>query len=85
MINKVPLSIYIHWPFCISKCPYCDFNSHIQQNINQQEWGRSLVSELNYITRTYFSDNLDKYYLKSMFFVVQQEISVENYSKYHSP
>jgi putative oxygen-independent coproporphyrinogen III oxidase len=68
MINKVPLSIYIHWPFCTSKCPYCDFNSHIKQNINQQEWGKCLVSELNYITRTYFSNNLDKYYLKSIFF-----------------
>ena len=68
MINKVPLSIYIHWPFCTSKCPYCDFNSHIQQNIDHQEWGKRLVSELNYLTRTYFSDNLDKYYLKSIFF-----------------
>ena len=68
MINKVPLSIYIHWPFCTSKCPYCDFNSHIQQNINHQEWGEGLISELNYLMRTYFSDNLDKYYLKSIFF-----------------
>lgn len=68
MINKVPLSIYIHWPFCTSKCPYCDFNSHIQKNIDHQEWGNSLISEFNYIIKTYFSDNLDKYYLKSIFF-----------------
>ena len=68
MINKVPLSIYIHWPFCTSKCPYCDFNSHIQKNINHQEWEKGLVLELNYLTKTYFLDNLDRYYLKSIFF-----------------
>lgn len=34
--NKV--SLYIHWPFCRSKCPYCDFNSHIARNINETEW-----------------------------------------------
>ncbi len=68
MISRVPISIYIHWPFCTSKCPYCDFNSHIQKNINQQEWEKGLVSEFNYLTRTYFSNNFDKYYLKSIFF-----------------
>ena len=68
MLEQPPLSLYIHIPWCIRKCPYCDFNSHIQKNIDHQEWGKSLVSELNYLTRTYFSDNLDKYYLKSIFF-----------------
>ena len=26
-----PFAIYVHWPFCLSKCPYCDFNSHVRQ------------------------------------------------------
>ena len=26
-----PLALYVHWPFCVSKCPYCDFNSHVRQ------------------------------------------------------
>ena len=35
-MNK--LAIYIHWPFCKSKCPYCDFNSHVQASIDNQAW-----------------------------------------------
>jgi Coproporphyrinogen III oxidase and related Fe-S oxidoreductases len=68
MKNKVPISLYIHWPFCTSKCPYCDFNSHIHKNIDHREWGKGLVTELNYLIKTYFFDTLDKYYLKSIFF-----------------
>lgn len=30
--------VYVHWPFCESKCPYCDFNSHVSQEIDQQAW-----------------------------------------------
>ena len=32
------LSIYFHWPFCLSKCPYCDFNSHVRKEINHRRW-----------------------------------------------
>ncbi len=35
-MNKI--AIYIHWPFCKSKCPYCDFNSHVQESIDNQAW-----------------------------------------------
>ncbi|WP_102106613.1 radical SAM family heme chaperone HemW [Oceaniglobus roseus] len=38
--------LYIHWPFCQSKCPYCDFNSHVAARVDQAAWGEALVSEL---------------------------------------
>ena len=40
------LAIYIHWPFCVSKCPYCDFNSHVATKIDQSRWQRALLQEL---------------------------------------
>ena len=43
--------IYIHWPFCLSKCPYCDFNSHASASIDQERWRRALVTELSYYAR----------------------------------
>ena len=33
-----PLGLYVHWPFCVSKCPYCDFNSHVRDRIDEAEW-----------------------------------------------
>ena len=38
MIDVNNISIYLHWPFCESKCPYCDFNSHVRENVVQEEW-----------------------------------------------
>jgi oxygen-independent coproporphyrinogen-3 oxidase len=38
--------VYVHWPFCASKCPYCDFNSHVRTSVNQTVWARALVSEI---------------------------------------
>ncbi len=38
--------IYVHWPFCRSKCPYCDFNSHVRETIEQDRWRRALLAEL---------------------------------------
>jgi oxygen-independent coproporphyrinogen-3 oxidase len=42
------LAVYVHWPFCASKCPYCDFNSHVRDAVDQERWGRALGRELEY-------------------------------------
>jgi len=42
-----PLALYIHWPFCLSKCPYCDFNSHEAGLIDQGGWRRAYLNRLN--------------------------------------
>ncbi len=41
-----PLALYIHWPFCLSKCPYCDFNSHVRDRIPQARFRDGLRREL---------------------------------------
>jgi len=41
-----PLALYVHWPFCVSKCPYCDFNSHVRSRIDQDEWREALLADL---------------------------------------
>ena len=40
------LALYIHWPFCLSKCPYCDFNSHVRERIPQARFRAALRREL---------------------------------------
>jgi oxygen-independent coproporphyrinogen-3 oxidase len=41
-----PLALYVHWPFCVSKCPYCDFNSHVRASVDQQLWREALLRDL---------------------------------------
>ena len=46
-----PLALYIHWPFCVSKCPYCDFNSHVRASVDQALWQSALLADLAYEAR----------------------------------
>lgn len=41
-----PLALYVHWPFCVSKCPYCDFNSHVRERVDQEMWRNALLADL---------------------------------------
>ncbi|RST30878.1 coproporphyrinogen III oxidase [Sphingomonas ginkgonis] len=45
------LALYVHWPFCVSKCPYCDFNSHVRSDIDQSIWREALLADLTYEAR----------------------------------
>ena len=45
---NVPFGIYVHWPFCAAKCPYCDFNSHVRSQIDAQAWADATARELAY-------------------------------------
>ena len=39
-------ALYIHWPFCLAKCPYCDFNSHVREGIDLGEWQQALLADM---------------------------------------
>ena len=45
------LALYVHWPFCVSKCPYCDFNSHVRASIDQDAWRDALLADLDHEAR----------------------------------
>ncbi len=40
------LALYVHWPFCVSKCPYCDFNSHVRGDVDQAAWRAALLADM---------------------------------------
>ena len=40
------LSLYVHWPYCESKCPYCDFNSHVNESVQPAHWINSYTNQL---------------------------------------
>ncbi|MDH4986473.1 radical SAM family heme chaperone HemW [Aminobacter anthyllidis] len=48
MLDRSPgFGVYVHWPFCAAKCPYCDFNSHVRhQPVDQERFARAFASEL---------------------------------------
>ena len=40
------LALYIHWPFCLAKCPYCDFNSHVRAATDAAQWQSALLADM---------------------------------------
>lgn len=50
-VRSPALALYIHWPFCVSKCPYCDFNSHVRENVDQARWRDALLADLEHEAR----------------------------------
>ena len=46
--GRSPLALYVHWPFCVSKCPYCDFNSHVRETVDEDAWRAALLADLGH-------------------------------------
>src|SRR6185503_9414736 len=47
MSLTMPFAVYVHWPFCLSKCPYCDFNSHVRHNgVDEARFVRAYATEI---------------------------------------
>jgi putative oxygen-independent coproporphyrinogen III oxidase len=51
MTTSGGLALYIHWPFCVSKCPYCDFNSHVRASVDQDAWRAALLADMAWEAR----------------------------------
>ena len=67
-VRKTPparagFGLYVHWPFCRSKCPYCDFNSHVRDAVDQARWRAALLAELGH-----FAEETRGRQLTSVFF-----------------
>jgi oxygen-independent coproporphyrinogen-3 oxidase len=61
--NEAGFGLYIHWPFCQSKCPYCDFNSHVAERIDQKRWLQAYLAEIDRLGR-----DTSGHRLRSVFF-----------------
>ena len=51
--------VYIHWPFCVTKCPYCDFNSHVRNSVDNEPWLIALCTELDYMAQYVSTQTVD--------------------------
>ncbi len=62
------LGIYVHWPFCIKKCPYCDFNSYQNQNYVSNDWLKAYTNQINFFYNFFNKNNINEKKLSSIFF-----------------
>ena len=62
------LGLYIHWPYCISKCPYCDFNSHVLERYDLEEWLKAYINQIAYFKKFLETQDYLDFELKSVFF-----------------
>ena len=65
---KNNLGLYIHWPYCESKCPYCDFNSHTTESINEEDWTHAYVNQLHAMKEMLIKHNVKFNKLNTIFF-----------------
>jgi oxygen-independent coproporphyrinogen-3 oxidase len=49
MEGKSAFGVYVHWPFCAAKCPYCDFNSHVRTAVDESGWVDAILTELDWV------------------------------------
>ena len=52
-------ALYIHWPFCLAKCPYCDFNSHVRDSVDHDQWQAALLGDMRYEAEQAGGERLD--------------------------
>lgn len=55
--------LYVHWPFCLKKCPYCDFNSHVRDGVDHRRWQKALLTELESV-----AERVERAPLQTIFF-----------------
>ena len=63
MFRPDQMGVYIHWPFCAAKCPYCDFNSHVRGDFDQEVWAQAYIKALEH-----YSELIPEKQVVSIFF-----------------